>query len=180
MQTLFQVDVGKIDADHALAYVCQEFAVNDVAAAYARELVDGVLANRGPIDETISRLAVEWSIERMPHVDRNLLRIAVHEMTDRTDIPPNVAINEALELAKIYAGDESVRFINGILGQLVRERRLEAEALDDDEASNAEALNKETSNDEALAEEEASNTEVLAPEALKESDKAVEGDVPDA
>lgn len=123
LQTLFQHDVGRVEPGSALKFSCEEFGVGETAAAFARELVEGAIANRETIDATIRRLAVEWNLERMSNVDRNLLRVAVYEMLYRTDIPHNVSINEAIELAKIYSGEEAARFINGILGQLAREKR---------------------------------------------------------
>ncbi|MBM7867935.1 transcription antitermination factor NusB [Heliobacterium gestii] len=123
LQTLFMADVGRMDPAYALQYASEEFGISEAAAAFAKELVDGAVTNRETIDANIRRLAKEWHLERMPHVDRNLLRVAIFEMLFRKDIPLNAAINEAIELAKIYANEESAKFVNGILGQLARELR---------------------------------------------------------
>ncbi|MZP28453.1 transcription antitermination factor NusB [Heliobacterium undosum] len=123
LQTLFMADVGRMEPADALQYASEEFGISEAAAAFARELVEGAVANRETIDGNIRRLAKEWNLERMPHVDRNLLRVAIFEMLFRKDIPLNAAINEAIELAKIYANEESAKFVNGILGQLAREIR---------------------------------------------------------
>ncbi|KAB2951680.1 transcription antitermination factor NusB [Heliorestis acidaminivorans] len=121
LQTLFQHDLGRVDLEFALKYTCEEFSVNERAAEFAQELVRGVADYRKEIDQTISRLAVEWNLDRLANVDRNLLRLAIFEILYRSDVPNNVAINEALELAKIYSGEEAAKFINGVLGQLARE-----------------------------------------------------------
>ena len=95
---LFQVDVGRMRPETAI-----ETTLND----------------------TISRLAIGWTLDRMGAVDRNLLRLAVYEILFFDDIPINVAINEAVTLARKYGDDESWKFINGILGKLAREMKEE-------------------------------------------------------
>ena len=88
------------------------------ASAYARVLIEGVQEHQADIDSLIARFADRWAIERMPVVDRTLLRIGAFELLWRDDIPTAVAINEAVELAKSLSTDESGRFVNGILGKL--------------------------------------------------------------
>ena len=88
---------------------------------YAESLVRGVMEHRADIDERLSATSENWSVERMPVVDRALLRLAVYEMVYVDDVPISVSINEAVELAKIYGGeDESSRFVNGVLGRIAR------------------------------------------------------------
>ncbi|MCX7971329.1 MAG: transcription antitermination factor NusB, partial [Negativicutes bacterium] len=88
---------------------------------YACELVEGTLQNRAQIDEMIGRASLEWQINRMAGVDRNIIRIAVYEMFFANSLlPPGIAINEAVELAKFYSGAESGRFVNGVLGAMVK------------------------------------------------------------
>ena len=94
--------------------------------AYARELVAGVQSHHADLDALIARYADRWAIERMPIVDRNLLRMALFELLFRDDIPVAVAINEAVELAKALSTEDSGRFINGLLGR-VAERELSAD-----------------------------------------------------
>lgn len=89
--------------------------------AFAEELVHGALAHLAEIDATISRLAENWRLERIARVELAILRLAVHELLHRPDIPPVVTINEAVDLAKEYASPESGRFLNGILDRLSRE-----------------------------------------------------------
>jgi N utilization substance protein B len=86
---------------------------------YARDVVLGVEAHQPRIDRLIENTSENWSLMRMPLVDRNILRIAVFEMIYRDeDVPDSVAINEAVEMAKVYGGEDSSKFINGILGRL--------------------------------------------------------------
>ncbi len=85
---------------------------------YAVEIVEGVEANATRIDELIASYAEGWTLDRMPVVDRNLLRIAVYEMLHRDDLDDAVAISEAVELASELSTDDSPRFINGLLGRI--------------------------------------------------------------
>lgn len=85
---------------------------------YAREIVDGVADHGDEIDELISTYAVGWSLERMPNVDRAVLRIASWEMLYNPEVPNAVAIDEAVELAKEYSTEDSSRFVNGVLGKI--------------------------------------------------------------
>jgi len=86
--------------------------------AYAVEIVEGEESNADRIDELISSYAEGWTLDRMPVVDRNLLRIAVYEMLHRDDIDDPVAISEAVELAGELSTDDSPRFVNGLLGRI--------------------------------------------------------------
>jgi N utilization substance protein B len=86
---------------------------------YAIALVEGVVAHRERIDELLSTYAVGWTLERMPAVDRNLLRIGTYEILYRDDVPDAVAINEAVSLAHELSTDDSPAFVNGLLGRIV-------------------------------------------------------------
>jgi N utilization substance protein B len=90
---------------------------------YATQLARGVEENRPRIDELISRHAIDWSLDRMPVVDRALLRMATFELGWREDVPTSVIISEAVELAKSYSTDESSGFVNGMLASISRELR---------------------------------------------------------
>lgn len=90
---------------------------------YARSLVSGVEEHLDRIDELISRHAIDWSLERMPVVDRALVRMATFELGWRPDVPTSVVISEAVELAKAYSTDESGGFVNGLLATISRELR---------------------------------------------------------
>jgi len=119
LKTLFQVDIGKVEVEMALETVLEEEESGWVKD-FVRSLVRGTMDNLAKIDETINNFAREWTVERMAGVDRNILRLAVYEVLFVNDIPSAVSINEAVELAKIYGTEESAKFINGILGNLVR------------------------------------------------------------
>lgn len=94
---------------------------------FCRELLAGVETHRGAIDQEIEGISENWVLSRMPIVDRNILRLAAFEILYAPDIPPSVSINEAVEMAKTYGGDDSSKFVNGILGRLADERGREEE-----------------------------------------------------
>jgi len=89
--------------------------------AFARELVAGTLGQRGEIDALIATAAENWELSRLAAVDRNILRLAVHELASRPDIPAKVSINEAIELGKRFSTAQSGGFINGILDRVRRD-----------------------------------------------------------
>ncbi len=89
---------------------------------YALALVEGVQQEKSEIDATIAGCADRWAIERMPVVDRNVLRIAIYELLWRDEVPVPVAINEAVELAKEFSTEDSGRFVNGLLGRVAESR----------------------------------------------------------
>ena len=93
-------------------------------ASFARSLVEGALRNSAEIDGIISRLAPSWPMHQLPVVDRSLLRLAVYEMVVEGLSPPKVVINETVELAKLFGGDNSPKFINGVLGSVLEEANL--------------------------------------------------------
>ncbi|MBK0421216.1 transcription antitermination factor NusB [Leucobacter sp. CSA2] len=85
---------------------------------YAREIVDGVTDHRDEIDELLMSYAQGWTLDRMPNVDRALLRVAAWEILFNPEVPAAVAIDEAVELAKEYSTEDSGRFVNGVLGKI--------------------------------------------------------------
>jgi transcription antitermination protein NusB len=91
------------------------------ATSFTRELVEGVEAERGALDESIAKHATGWSLDRIAPLERNILRVAVHEMRTRPDVPVEVAIDEAVEAAKELCGTDAPGFINGVLGAVQRE-----------------------------------------------------------
>jgi N utilization substance protein B len=91
------------------------------ASRFTRELVEGVEAERGALDESIAKHASGWSLDRIAPLERNILRVAVHEMRHREDVPVEVAIDEAIEAAKELCGADAPGFINGVLGAVQRE-----------------------------------------------------------
>lgn len=95
---------------------------------FYREIVEGVLSNREAIDAAIGLASKNWNIARMAIVDRNILRVAVYEILYRLDVPPKVAINEAIEIAKEFASPEGPTFINGVLDKVVSQRGVNGES----------------------------------------------------
>ena len=89
---------------------------------YSAELVRGVARHCGRIDEVLSSYAADWPLERMPSVDRSVLRLATYELLWSADVPPAVAIDEAVELAKSLSTDESPAFVNGVLARVLADR----------------------------------------------------------
>lgn len=88
---------------------------------YASTLVEGIVEHFDALDERIASTAENWTLERMPIVDRNIIRIATYEIIYCDDIPTGVAINEAVEMAKAFGTDESPKFVNGVLGRIASE-----------------------------------------------------------
>ena len=130
LQTLYELDFTDHDAKTALNSRFDERVLPDTAQAFALALVLGVQTYRTYLDSVVGELAPEWPIEQIAAVDRNVLRIAIYELLFEPDIPPKVAINEAVELAKMFGGESSPRFVNGVLGSLVsRDRAKIREAL---------------------------------------------------
>jgi N utilization substance protein B len=97
-------------------------ALNNDDPYYARALVEGVTVHRDELDEIIRDAAEHWALERMPVVDRNVIRIGVYELV-YTDVPTGVIVDQAVSLAKLLSTEDSGRFVNGLLGRVARERR---------------------------------------------------------
>ena len=112
------VDVKEILSRNLERY---ETAIDDTQ--FVESLVNGVLKEQKAIDEKIQPIAPDWPIEQIARVDRNILRIGVFELLHQADVvPPKVAINEAVELAKAFGSDNSSKFVNGVLGAAARTR----------------------------------------------------------
>ncbi len=124
LQTLYQLDFNAVDPELALTAAVEEAGEPDTKTkAYAWQLVSGTTTNRAAIDEVIVSVSAEWKLDRMASVDRNIARLAIYEMRFGSEpLSPNVVINEAVELAKTFGTEESGRFVNGILGSLVKGR----------------------------------------------------------
>jgi N utilization substance protein B len=122
LRVLYTVDVGKQSPDEVLAESTEKTDLDEKAVDFARSLVTATLRNRAEIDPVLDRLAVGFPIARQTAVDRNILRLAAAEILfAASDAPPGAVVNEAVELAKKYSTAESGRFVNGVLGSLVRE-----------------------------------------------------------
>lgn len=121
LQFLYQQDLvgGILDAPtERLTTFLAEVEGDQAAGDFARRLIQGVLEQRETLDERIQSVAQNWEIERMAVVDRNVLRLATYELLHLSDIPPKVAINEAIELGKRFSTQNSGGFINGVLDKI--------------------------------------------------------------
>ncbi|MGH7902547.1 MAG: transcription antitermination factor NusB [Candidatus Dormibacteraceae bacterium] len=119
LKVLFGLEAQPQDAEVALAYHVGEEGVPEAAAAFAGQLIRGVMDHRGELDRAIAAASRNWSLEQMAKVDRIILRIAIYEIVIARDVPVRAAINESIELAKTFSGEESGRFVNGVLGKIV-------------------------------------------------------------
>jgi N utilization substance protein B len=126
LQLLYQWDLRRLPLDEILRGYYESLLIGDDTPArptrdvFAQDLFSGAVEDMARIDDQITRHAEHWKIQRMPSVDRNILRLAVYEML-HTDTPPAVAIDEALELARRFSGEESVHFVNGVLDAIRKE-----------------------------------------------------------
>ncbi|MFA4999376.1 MAG: transcription antitermination factor NusB [Parcubacteria group bacterium] len=125
LQSLYEWDFHgrKTDLSEFLNRDLGEFAPELDEADFVRTLGAGVVSKIAEIDEIIKKAAPEWPLEQIAMIDRNILRIGLYELlfANRDEVPPRVAINEAIELAKAYGGLNSSRFVNGVLGTVYRE-----------------------------------------------------------
>ena len=118
LQALYEADVTGHDAQASLTRLVEEAHLDDQQAAFARDLVAGVLEHRAALDDVIGQAATQWPVDQLSAIDRNLLRLAIREILMNNGAPVRAAINEAVELAKIYGSDSSARFVNGVLGSV--------------------------------------------------------------
>lgn len=126
LQSLFEWDLNAIEksAVHtALQRNVEEFAPNKTDLPFMEKLLDGILQKQSELDLIIQKVAPDWPLDRISPVDRNILRLGLYELlfADRSEVPAKVAINEAIELAKQFGGENSSRFVNGVLGAVYKE-----------------------------------------------------------
>jgi len=125
LQTLFEWDFnqGAGDLDDVLTRNAAEFAPGTGDFSFMKTLLDTVIQKKNELDDIIEKAAPEWPIDKIATVDRNILRIGLSELlfADRREVPAKVAINEAIELAKNYGGENSSKFVNGVLGAVYKE-----------------------------------------------------------
>jgi N utilization substance protein B len=138
MQSLFEWDFHGCHDEQGTEIIARntkEFAPGIEDASFVSSLVKGTLAHRKTIDALIEKCAPEWPLEQVTAVDRNILRLGIYELIhgNYEEVPPKVAINEAIELAKTFGGESSARFVNGVLGTIYREM---GEPMKDDESKN--------------------------------------------
>jgi N utilization substance protein B len=118
LQALYEQDLSRHDAMASIERLAVEEDLTESQKAFARELVEGVLADRNAIDDMIRRAAPQWPLEQISAIDRNILRLAIREILVNNGAPVRAAINEAVELAKSFGSDNSARFVNGVLGSV--------------------------------------------------------------
>jgi N utilization substance protein B len=126
LQSLYEWDFRNeknLDIEKVLEKDINEFGQGINEQEFMEKLAKGVLEHKEAIDKIIEKSAPEWPLAQITIVDRNVLRIGIYELLfgDKKEVPPKVAINEAIELAKSYGGESSGRFINGVLGTIYRE-----------------------------------------------------------
>ena len=126
LQSLFEWDLNAIDRKQVAEVLdrnIEEFAPNKTDRPFMDTLLSGILGKQPELDLVIEKAAPEWPIDRISPVDRNILRLGLYELlfADRKEVPAKVAINEAIELAKQFGGDNSSRFVNGVLGAVYKE-----------------------------------------------------------
>jgi N utilization substance protein B len=118
LKVLFQLEGTNDDAEEVLRYHASEGAATDEVTNFARQLVRGVLENRDQLDAILAEASEHWKLDQMAKVDRIILRIAIYEIAIDRKVPTKAAINESIELAKTFSGDEAGRFVNGVLGRV--------------------------------------------------------------
>lgn len=119
LKILYAIDITKEDAAKCVNnFWLSQDEIKPEIRHFAEAIVEGVQANRPEIDKVITAHATNWELERMAVIDRNILRQAAYELIFSDDIPPKVAINEAIELAKKYGDKDSGKFVNGVLDKI--------------------------------------------------------------
>ena len=118
LQALYEMDSVPHNQAEVISRLVGELGASASAARFATELVNGVVINRPRIDEVLAQVAPAWPIDQIPAIDRNILRLAIYEVVIDNKVPMRAAINEAVELAKTYGGDNSPKFVNGVLGSV--------------------------------------------------------------
>ncbi|MDV2685148.1 transcription antitermination factor NusB [Alkalihalophilus lindianensis] len=121
-QALYQMDLTNSDIESAIESVLDD---NEEQSEFFKQLIFGTTEKIEKIDETISANLKGWTISRMGHVDRAIIRMAMFEMLEVEDIPVNVTFNEAIELAKAFGGEEAGRFVNGVLSKSIETLNLD-------------------------------------------------------
>jgi len=118
LQALYEIDSVKHQPERVLTNLLAEEGLSEENASFVRELITGVIQSKEEIDRNIQTFAPAWPIDQLPVVDKNILRLAIFEILFDNKVPVKVAINEAVELAKLFGGDNSSRFVNGVLGSV--------------------------------------------------------------
>jgi transcription antitermination protein NusB len=130
LKVLFQIEVGKLPPNEALETSFEQVRPADDDRAYVEEMVHGVTGEEADLDQIISDLAEGWRLDRLAKVDKNVLRMAIWELRHHREVPVNLVINDAVEIAKKYSTDDSGRFVNGILGSFLRRGEDDEDAVE--------------------------------------------------
>ncbi|TJX61431.1 transcription antitermination factor NusB [Soehngenia saccharolytica] len=120
MQLIYQMDLNKNFSKEEVTIFLENFEQSDCEIEYLEESAYGIIDNLENINELIEKYTEGWTLERLPKVDLSILRIAFYEILYREDIPVEVSINEAIEIAKKYSTPDAFKYINGVLGSFVR------------------------------------------------------------
>jgi N utilization substance protein B len=131
MKLLYQLEFQKDSREEQINDALGQYNLNSKDREYIIDIINGVYNNKESIDSTIEKHSRGWKLSRISKVDLSILRLSIYEMCFRKDIPLNVSINEAVELAKNYSGGESGSFVNGILGNVAKIRLLPVDGNDD-------------------------------------------------
>jgi transcription antitermination protein NusB len=121
LKILYQMEVDRGNPAGALERYVKIFPYQEDIVAYTRFLLSGVTKEQAELDRFIVTASDNWKLSRITYVDKNILRVAIYEMLYSTDVPPKVAIDEALELAKKFGAEDSKDFINGILDRVLKD-----------------------------------------------------------
>ena len=137
-QSLYEWDFQNQNSEKLsdmITYNLREFAPGVEDPQFTLRLVQGTIDHLGEIDPLIEKAAPEWPLPQIAVVDRNILRLGIYELLFDKEVPPKVAINEAIELAKTFGGESSGKFVNGVLGTIFRESGLEEAIASEKEAA---------------------------------------------
>jgi N utilization substance protein B len=118
LQALYEIDIANHPPAEVLEHRLQDSPLSEDLAQFARQITFGVLPLTHELDQIIAKYAPEWPLDQIAAIDRNILRVSCWEMAVQGETPVKVAINEAVELAKMYGSDSAPRFVNGVLGSL--------------------------------------------------------------
>lgn len=120
MKLLYQMEIQKDDREDQMKIVFEENDLNESDRQYISDVIEGVSSNQDYIDKVVEKYSKGWKVSRLSKVDLSILRLSVYEISFRDDIPFNVSVNEAVELAKKYSSEDAGAFINGILGKVTK------------------------------------------------------------
>jgi len=126
LKVLFELEGSDHDPEEALRYQAVETGAPDDVVAFAETLVLGTVANGDAIDRAVAEASTHWRLDELGKVERAVLRVAAYELLCSDQVPVSVVIDEAIELARAYAGEEAARFVNGVLGRISEDGRLRA------------------------------------------------------